>query len=294
MVATLMKAEKVKQAKFAQFAQIISDLKIKKIIPHLVVVQVGDDLASNIYIKHKAKACANLNIKFTNLKLPDDITFEDLKKTLYKLNNDPKVNAIIIQFPLPKHLASKPITLLIDPIKDGDGLHPLNQGLQLLNTNIYSPIACTPKGIIALLETYQISLTSKNVVIVGRSNIVGKPLISLLLQNNATVSVVHTKTISLAFKNLLKNADIIISATGNPDLIKPSDVKKGVVIIDVGIIRDANNNLRGDIDYKKFLKKAAFITPVPGGVGPMTVTMLIENTLELTQKQVKEQYDRTL
>lgn len=250
--------------------------------PTLAVIIVGCDPASKVYVKNKIKKSEFLGFNSILKELPEDIQKEELLDVIKNLNNDKNVNGILLQLPLPKGLDEKDFLDEISPIKDVDGFTTYNSGKLFKGEKPYS-IACTPKGIIKLLETKNINLEGKVAVVIGRSNIVGKPVANLLLQKNATVIQAHSKTKNLP--KILKLADIIISATGKEEFIKGDMVKEGAIIIDVGITRNKNGKLTGDVDFKSVYNKVSYITPVPGGVGPMTIATLMENTLELYKLQ---------
>lgn len=250
--------------------------------PTLAVIIVGCDPASKVYVKNKIKKSEFLGFNSILKELPEDIQKEELLDVIKNLNNDKNVNGILLQLPLPNGLDEKDFLDEISPIKDVDGFTTYNSGKLFKGEKPYS-IACTPKGIIKLLETKNINLEGKVAVVVGRSNIVGKPVANLLLQKNATVIQAHSKTKNLP--EILKLADIIISATGKEEFIKGDMVKEGAVIIDVGITRNKNGKLTGDVDFESVYNKVSYITPVPGGVGPMTIATLMENTLELYKLQ---------
>ena len=250
--------------------------------PTLAVIIVGCDPASKVYVKNKIKKSEFLGFNSILKELPEDIRKEELLDVIKNLNNDKNVNGILLQLPLPKGLDEKDFLDEISPIKDVDGFTTYNSGKLFKGEKPYS-IACTPKGIIKLLETKNINLEGKVAVVVGRSNIVGKPVANLLLQKNATVIQAHSKTKNLP--EILKLADIIISATGKEEFIKGDMVKEGAIIIDVGITRNKNGKLTGDVDFESVYNKVSYITPVPGGVGPMTIATLMENTLELYKLQ---------
>ena len=250
--------------------------------PTLAVIIVGNDPASKVYVKNKIKKSEFLGFNSILKELPEDIQKEELLDVIKNLNNDKNVNGILLQLPLPNGLDEKDFLDEISPIKDVDGFTTYNSGKLFKGEKPYS-IACTPKGIIKLLETKNINIEGKVAVVVGRSNIVGKPVANLLLQKNATVIQAHSKTKNLP--EILKLADIIISATGKEEFIKGDMVKKGAIIIDVGITRNKNGKLTGDVDFESVYNKVSYITPVPGGVGPMTIATLMENTLELYKLQ---------
>ncbi len=249
--------------------------------PHLVVIQVGDNTASSIYVNLKKKKAEQIGIKSTVINYPDNISEEELIKKLQTLNSDTSVNAILVQLPLPKHINADNIINVISPQKDVDGFTAENTG-NLLNGIAPKSYPCTPKGIIKLLDTYNIDVSGKSAVIVGRSNIVGKPVAVMLLNRNATVTICHSRTKNLS--DITKNADILISAVGKK-MIFADMVKKGAVVIDVGIFKDANNKTTGDVDFENVKEVASYITPVPKGVGPMTIACLMENTIELFKQQ---------
>ena len=250
--------------------------------PTLAVIIVGNDPASKVYVKNKIKKSEFLGFNSILKELPKNTTKEELLDVIKNLNEDKNVNGILLQLPLPKGLNEKDFLDEISPIKDVDGFTTYNSGKLFKGEKPYA-VACTPKGIIKLLETKNINLEGKLAVVIGRSNIVGKPIAALLLQKNATVIQAHSKTKNLP--EILKLADVIISATGKEEFIKGDMVKEGAVIIDVGITRNKNGKLTGDVDFESVNKKVSYITPVPGGVGPMTIASLMENTLELYKLQ---------
>lgn len=257
--------------------QIINETKIT---PSLAVIQVGDNKASSIYIKNKKKACEEVGIRFEHIKFNDTISEELVINEIKRLNNDISINGILVQLPLPLGFDEGKIINTISPVKDVDGLTYQNVGNLVLENDCLVP--CTPLGVIELLKAYNVRLLGKNVCLVGRSNLVGKPLIQLLLRNDATLSICHSK--SLDIKNHTKQADVLIVAAGHPNLITKDMVKDGVVIIDVGINKEGNL-LCGDVDFDNVSKKASLITPVPGGVGPMTVACLLKNVVKAYQIQ---------
>ena len=268
--------------------EILSDIKaqVEKMTrkPSLAVILVGDDEASKIYVKNKEKTALELGFVSKTYRLEKNTTAQELKDLILNLNLDVDTDAILLQLPLPKHLKAQEFIELIDPKKDVDGFHPINCGKLLTDTNPYA-ISCTPKGVIKLLEKNNIEISGKHCVVIGRSNMVGKPLSILLLNKNATVTMAHSKTKNLS--QTAKTADILISATGVSDLVKKDFVKEGAVVVDVGISRDSEGKIKGDVDFLEVSKVASHITPVPGGVGPMTIAMLMENTLELCLKNAK-------
>ena len=239
----------------------------------LAVIQVGNDPASTVYVGNKKKACEYIGINSLAYELPEDITEESLLKTIEELNNDDKVNGILVQLPLPKHIDEDKVIKAIAPEKDVDGFHPSSVGALLIGQEGFLP--CTPAGIIQLIKRSGISIEGKECVVIGRSNIVGKPMGVLLLRENGTVTITHSKTKNL--KEVCKRADILVVAIGKPKMIDVSYVKDGAVVIDVGIHRNENNKLCGDVDFDSVSQVASYITPVPGGVGPMTIAMLMQN-----------------
>ena len=257
-------------------------IEFENLTPSLTVIQVGDNKASNIYIKNKKNACDEVGIKCNIIKFPETISEELVINEINRLNNDISVNGIIVQLPLPSNFNEGVIINEIDPIKDVDGLTYQNVGNLVLENEAL--ISCTPLGVMELLKQYNVKLEGKNVCIVGRSNLVGKPLIQLFLQKNATVSICHSK--SLDIKKYTKMADILVVAAGHPNLITKDMVKEGAVVIDVGINKE-NNVLCGDVDFKHVSEKASLITPVPGGVGPMNVACLLKNVVKAYLHQNK-------
>ena len=259
-------------------------LKEKGIIPKLAVIMVGDNPASKVYVKNKSIACNEVGIEYKEYLLDANIKQENLLDLIKKLNNDETVNGILLQSPLPEHLNINEAFKAITYLKDVDGFTPSSVGKLCIGEDTF--VSCTPLGVIKMFEEYNIDLNGKDVVILGRSNIVGRPLIQCCLQKNATVTVCHSKTKSL--EEHTKRADVIISAIGKPKFVTADMVKNNVVIIDVGINRDENGKLVGDVDFENVEKKASYITPVPGGVGPMTIAMLMNNVIKATKEQYKE------
>ena len=266
----------------AQTKELVAQLKEKQnIIPGIAVVIAGDDAASLIYTRNKHNKAIKLGINSVLKKFPADVSKDELLAEIEKLNNDDTIDAILVQQPLPPQLDPEVITNAILPAKDVDGLNPLNLGKLFANQHGNYPVACTPRGIMRMLAEYNIDLQGKNAVIVGRSILVGKPLLALLNNANATVTMAGRSTSDLSA--LTKTADILIVATGVPNLIKATDVKSGAVVIDVGINRLSDGKLTGDVDFAAVRAKAQAITPVPGGVGPMTIATLMEQTVDLAQ-----------
>lgn len=241
----------------------------------LAVIQVGSDPASSVYVGNKKKACAYCGIESVAYELPETTTEEELLLLVDKLNKDDAINGILVQLPLPKHMNEDLIIQAIDPIKDVDGFHPQSVGALCIGQPGF--VSCTPAGIIELLKRSNIEISGKECVVIGRSNIVGKPMALLLLRENGTVTVTHSKTKDL--KEVTKHADILVVAIGKPKMITKEYVKEGAVVIDVGIHRNENNKLCGDVDYDDVAPVCSAITPVPGGVGPMTIAMLMKNCL---------------
>ena len=242
----------------------------------LAVIQVGNDPASSVYVGNKKKACECIGIKSLAYELTEDTTEEEILHLIDELNKNPKVHGILCQLPLPKHIDEDKVIKAISPEKDVDGFHPQNVGALTIGQPGF--VSCTPAGIIELLKRSNIEISGKNCVIIGRSNIVGKPMALLMLRENATVTICHSKTQNL--KEICKQADILIVAIGKPQFVDSEYVKDGAVVIDVGIHRDENNKLCGDVDYDSVEPKASYMTPVPGGVGPMTISMLMNNCVE--------------
>lgn len=255
--------------------KIKKQIEAEKIRPCLVVIQIGEDSASNIYIKNKKKACVDVGIKFEHIKFDKNISKETIINEIKRLNDDVLVNGILVQLPIPSHFNEGEIINTISPLKDVDGLTYPNVGNLVLGADGLVP--CTPFAVMELLKMYNVKLAGKNVCVVGRSNLVGKPLVQLLLKQDATVSICHSK--SLDIKSYTKRADVLIVAAGHPNLITKDMVKDKAVVIDVGINKE-NSLLCGDVSFDEVSKKASLITPVPGGVGPMTVACLLKNTLK--------------
>lgn len=247
----------------------------KNIVPGLAVLLIGDDPASHAYVKMKAKACEKVGFYSITHNMPDSISQDEIIATIEMMNDNPRIDGILVQLPLPKHIDTDKILEVIDPKKDVDGFHPYNVGR--LVTGLDGFVACTPLGVMKMFEEYDIDLKGKDVCVVGASNIVGKPMASLLLNADATVTVTHIHTKDL--KAHTSRADIIVVGVGVPGLIKEDMVKDGAVVIDIGINRIEDGSLVGDVDFENVSPKCSYITPVPGGVGPMTIAMLLSNTL---------------
>jgi methylenetetrahydrofolate dehydrogenase (NADP+)/methenyltetrahydrofolate cyclohydrolase len=251
----------------------VAQLKEEGTTVTLAVIQVGNDPASSVYVGNKKKACAYIGIDSLSYELPEETTEEELLGLICKLNEDTKVNGILVQLPLPKHIDEKKVIQTISPEKDVDGFHVQNVGALCVGDKGY--ISCTPFGVIQLLKRSGIEIEGKKCVVLGRSNIVGKPMSLLLLRENGTVMVCHSRTKDL--KEITRQADILVVAIGKPKFVDESYIKEGAVVIDVGIHRDENNKLCGDVDFDKVAEHTSAITPVPGGVGPMTIAMLMHN-----------------
>ncbi len=266
--------------------KILSELKLKidkyETKPKLVVILVGENPASKIYVNNKKKTAEKLGIISEVLEYPENITETELLNKIKELNNDKSVTAILVQLPLPKHISKENVMNTITPEKDVDGFTPYNFG-KLFSGETPTVYPCTPKGILLLLNEYNIKLEGKHVVIIGRSNIVGRPLSQMILNENATVTVCHSHTQNLT--DIIKTADVVISAVGK-NIIKGEMLKNDCVIVDVGIFKDENGKTRGDVDFESASQIASYISPVPGGVGPMTITSLMLNTIELFEKSL--------
>lgn len=259
----------------------VDSLRENGIIPKLAVIMVGDDKASEVYVRNKSKACNEIGIEFEEFLLKSNIKQEELIDLIKKLNNRKDVYGILLQSPIPEHLNIREAFDTIDYRKDVDGFNPVNIGKLAIGEDAF--VSCTPYGVIKMLEEYNIVIEGKRAVVIGRSNIVGKPLIQCLLNKNATVTICHSKTKNIA--EITKEADILIAALGKPKFVKENMVKENAVVIDVGINRNEEGKLVGDVDFENVSKKASYITPVPGGVGPMTIAMLMNNVVKATKKQ---------
>lgn len=264
-----------------QVKQECDKLKTKGVTPGLAVIIVGDDPASQVYVRNKEKACEECGFYSVKYALDADTTQSELNALIDKLNNDEKINGILCQLPLPKHLDDKEVINRIDPIKDVDAFHPVNVGAIMIGD--YNFLPCTPAGVMELIHSTGVDVTGKKAVVIGRSNIVGKPMAMLLLHENATVEITHSKTLDL--KSITKEADILVAAIGRAKFVTADMVKNGAIVIDVGMNRDENGKLCGDVDFENVKDKCSFITPVPGGVGPMTISMLMRNTLTAAKLQ---------
>jgi methylenetetrahydrofolate dehydrogenase (NADP+)/methenyltetrahydrofolate cyclohydrolase len=254
--------------------------KEKGITPGLAVVLVGEDPPSRIYVRNKARACEEVGIRSFEHVLPEDVKEEELLGLVSQLNGDDRVHGILVQLPLPGHLDEASVIEAISAKKDVDGFHPINVGRLVFGRPLFEP--CTPRGIMELLDSVGIEISGKDAVVVGRSNIVGKPMAMMLMHRNATVTVCHSRTKDLPDK--VGSADIVVAAMGRPEFIKGEWIKKGAVVADVGMNRTSDGRLVGDVQFEAASKRASYITPVPGGVGPMTVAMLLKNTVEAAKR----------
>lgn len=254
----------------------VEQLKQQGIIPKLAVIMVGEDKASKVYVKNKSKACEEIGIQYEEFLMPEDIKMDTLLELIEELNNRSDVHGILLQSPIPKHLDINYAFKAIDYKKDVDGFNPINVGKLAIGQDCF--ISCTPYGIIKMLEEYNIEIEGKHAVIIGRSNIVGKPVAQCLLAKNATVTICHSRTKNI--EEYTSKADILIAALGKPKFVKENMVKPGAVVIDVGINRTEEGKLIGDVDFENVEKKVGYITPVPGGVGPMTIAMLMNNVVK--------------
>lgn len=272
---TLIDGKIVAEKMQKQVAQESAALKEKEITPGLAVIIVGEDPASQVYVRNKVKACARCGIYSQRFDLPADAPQAQLLELIDKLNKDDKISGILCQLPLPKHIDEEMVINAIDPVKDVDAFHPVNVGRILTGDVLFAP--CTPAGVMTLLREYNIDVNGKSCVVIGRSNIVGKPMAMLLLHANGTVTITHSRTKDLPA--VCRQADILVAAIGKPRFVGPDFVKDGAVVIDVGVNRLDDGKLCGDVDFDAVKDKCSFITPVPGGVGVMTITTLMQNTL---------------
>ncbi len=277
----IISGKEVSEAVKLRVADEVKELKSNGIEPCLAVILVGDDPASRVYVNNKKKACEFCGIRSLEYVLPAETKEEELIELVKKLNNDKSVNGILCQLPLPKHLDEKKVLNLIKAEKDVDAFHPENVGHIMIGDFNFLP--CTPAGIMEMLHYENIDLDGKNCVVIGRSNIVGKPMAMLMLKENATVTICHSRTKNL--KEIVAGADVIVAAVGRPNFVTADMVKDGAVIIDVGINRMDDGKLCGDVDFEACKEKASYITPVPGGVGPMTIATLMQNTITATRIQ---------
>lgn len=275
-MAKIIDGKKISAEIKEELKEQVAQLKLAGVEGALAVIQVGNDPASSVYVRNKKKACEYIGIHSKTFELPEEMTQKELLDLIEKLNEDEAVNGILVQLPVPAHIDEKTIINAISPLKDVDGFHPESVGSLMIGQPGF--VSCTPAGIIELLRRSKVKMDGANCVIVGRSNIVGKPMAFLMLRENATVTVTHSHTKDL--KDICKNADILIVAIGKKEFITGDYIKPGAVVIDVGIHRDENNKLSGDVKYDEAEEIASMITPVPGGVGPMTIAMLMHNCVE--------------
>ncbi len=277
---TRIDGKEVSAAVREQITNEVSELKAKGITPGLAVIIVGNDPASRVYVNNKKKGCEQTGMNSFEYALPEATTTQELIDLIEKLNKDEKVHGILCQLPVPKQIDEEKVLNSISPEKDVDAFHPVNCGKVMTGDYRFAP--CTPAGMVEMLKYYNIPIGGKHCVIIGRSNIVGKPMAMLMLKNNATVTVCHSRTENL--KEITKQADILVAAVGRPKFVTADMVKDGAVVLDVGINRMEDGKLCGDVDFDAVAEKTSFITPVPGGVGPMTITMLLKNTLEAAKR----------
>ena len=277
----LLNGKELAQKLQQEMTQEVTELKEKGLQPGLAVILVGEDPASQVYVRNKERAANNIGMYSVVYRLPETTSEADLIAKIEELNHDDKVHGILVQLPLPKHINEDLVLDTIDPAKDVDGFHPMNLGNLFAGKPTMIP--CTPAGIMELIKLSGIDLAGKNAVIIGRSNIVGKPMAHLLLQANATVTICHSKTKDLP--KVAKQADVLVVAIGRANFVTDDFVKEGAVVIDVGINRDENNKLTGDVKFDEVAPLTSFITPVPGGVGPMTITMLMRQTIDAAKRK---------
>ena len=282
-MAIILDGKKLSQKVKEELKHEVEDLRNEGVIPKLAVIMVGNDPGSKVYVRNKSLACNEIGIEYEEYLLTEETTMEELLELIDKLNKDNTINGILLQSPIPKHLDINKAFSMILPQKDVDGFNPINVGKLCLGQDTF--ISCTPNGIMKILEEYEIDIQGKEAVVVGRSNIVGKPMLQCLLNKNATVTICHSKTQDLA--KVTRRADILVVAIGKEKYITEDMVKDRAVVIDVGINRLENGKLCGDVDYEEVEKKASYITPVPGGVGPMTIAMLMENVVKAAKIQNK-------
>ncbi|MGB7649733.1 MAG: bifunctional methylenetetrahydrofolate dehydrogenase/methenyltetrahydrofolate cyclohydrolase FolD [Gallionella sp.] len=280
MSAQIIDGKAIAQQVRAEWKLRADALKARGITPGMAVIIVGNDPASKVYVANKVKACAELGLYSIHKELPADVTAEQLLREVELLNNDPAIHGILVQLPLPKHLDANQVIEAINPDKDVDGFHQKNVGALVTGETPFP--SCTPYGVMVLLEKTGISIEGKHAVIIGRSNIVGKPMALLLLHKNATVTICTSKTVDLAKHT--RDADILVAAVGRANFVTGDMVKPGAVVIDVGINRNAEGKLVGDVDFNSVKEVAGYLTPVPGGVGPMTITMLVANTVRAAER----------
>ena len=283
MTARIIDGKAISQEVRGEWKLRAEALKARGVTPGLAVIIVGEDPASKVYVGNKIKACAELGIYSRHIELPGDTSEASLLEQIAKLNADPTIHGFLVQLPVPKHIDGNKVLLAISPDKDVDGFHPMNVGELVTGTPKFQP--CTPYGVMKLLEKSGVAIEGKHAVVVGRSNIVGKPMALMLLQKNATVTICTSKTVDLA--KFTRDADILVVATGKAQMITGDMIKPGAAVIDVGINRLSNGKLAGDVDFDSAKEIAGWITPVPGGVGPMTIAMLVASTVMAAERSIQ-------
>lgn len=283
MSAQIINGKEIAESVRQEISKEVQQLREKNIVPGLAVILVGDNQASQTYVRNKQKACEDLGMHSVLIKKPAELSQEELIQSIAELNQDDSIHGILVQLPLPRHIQEKAIIEAISPEKDVDGFHPINIGRMMTGQDAFLP--CTPYGVMVMLEYIDYDLEGKHVVIVGRSNIVGKPAGQLFLNANATVTYCHSRTKDLAYYT--KQADVVVAAVGKRDTITSDHIKEGAVVIDVGMNRNDEGKLCGDVAFDEVKNKASYITPVPKGVGPMTITMLMKNTVKSAQKALE-------
>ncbi|MGG0412907.1 bifunctional methylenetetrahydrofolate dehydrogenase/methenyltetrahydrofolate cyclohydrolase FolD [Peribacillus simplex] len=284
MSAQIINGKEIAESVRQEISKEVQQLREKNIVPGLAVILVGDNQASQTYVRNKHKACEDLGMHSVLIKKPAELSQEELIQSIAELNQDDSIHGILVQLPLPGHIQEKAIIEAISPEKDVDGFHPINIGRMMTGQDAFLP--CTPYGVMVMLEYIDYDLEGKHVVIVGRSNIVGKPAGQLFLNANATVTYCHSRTKDLAYYT--KQADVVVAAVGKRDTITSDHIKEGAVVIDVGMNRNDEGKLCGDVAFDEVKNKASYITPVPKGVGPMTITMLMKNTVKSAQKALEQ------
>ncbi|MEW5551825.1 bifunctional methylenetetrahydrofolate dehydrogenase/methenyltetrahydrofolate cyclohydrolase FolD [Peribacillus frigoritolerans] len=283
MSAQIINGKEIAESVRQEISKEVQQLRKKNVVPGLAVILVGDNQASQTYVRHKQKACEDLGMHSVLIKKPAELSQEELIQSIAELNQDDSIHGILVQLPLPGHIQEKAIIEAISPEKDVDGFHPINIGRMMTGQDAFLP--CTPYGVMVMLEYIDYDLEGKHVVIVGRSNIVGKPAGQLFLNANATVTYCHSRTKDLAYYT--KQADVVVAAVGKRDTITSDHIKEGAIVIDVGMNRNDEGKLCGDVAFDEVKNKASYITPVPKGVGPMTITMLMKNTVKSAQKALE-------
>ncbi|MEI2469683.1 bifunctional methylenetetrahydrofolate dehydrogenase/methenyltetrahydrofolate cyclohydrolase FolD [Peribacillus frigoritolerans] len=283
MSAQIINGKEIAESVRQEISKEVQQLREKNVVPGLAVILVGDNQASQTYVRHKQKACEDLGMHSVLIKKPADLSQEELIQSIAELNQDDSIHGILVQLPLPGHIQEKAIIEAISPEKDVDGFHPINIGRMMTGQDAFLP--CTPYGVMVMLEYIDYDLEGKHVVIVGRSNIVGKPAGQLFLNANATVTYCHSRTKDLAYYT--KQADVVVAAVGKRDTITSDHIKEGAIVIDVGMNRNDEGKLCGDVAFDEVKNKASYITPVPKGVGPMTITMLMKNTVKSARKALE-------